>query len=740
MRLARPWPRSLIGVIAVVACTHTSGPTASVDAPRPDADAGSPNPARLGAHWTAAGDAVVYRVASTRATRVVLELFAQPLGAAAVADIPMAADASGTWTARIPAAQATVYYGYRVWGPNWPYDPAWSPGSTAGWLTDVDGAGNRMNPNKLVFDPYALELSHDPTSPAQPDGTAYTTGSNRALDSAPIAPKGVVLALADETGDVGTPPTRAFHDDVIYEVHPRGMTMADPAAGSCAGTYAALAARAPYLAALGITALELTPLHETSNDRNDIDPSSVSGDNYWGYSTLAYFAPDRRYACDRTAGGPTREFRAMVAAMHAAGVKVLLDVVYNHTAEGGGGSLLSLRGLDNAGYYQLDASGTGFTNNNGVGADVAADKPLAAGLILDSLAYWHDAMGVDGFRFDLAPVLGNSCGVGCFHFDPTGIIATIAARARPPTGGTGVDLVAEPWTANAAGYSVGQFPAGWSEWNDHIRDSLREDQNQAGVVAVTPAELATRIAGSPDLYGARTPAASIDYLVSHDGFTLKDLYSCNGPNNNQPWPYGPSSGGTTDNHSWDHGGDVVQQRQAARTGLVLLALAQGVPMLTGGDEMLRTIDCNNNSYNVDTSATWLDWTLATTNAATVTFAQRLFAFRASHGELHGGAWLDASALSFHDATGAVAASAYMADAAQPVLAWQVGATYAAYNRGTAPITVTLPAPPNGTTWYRSGDTQSGLEPNNWAAAGAEYMMHQLLYTLAARSIAVFVAR
>ena len=347
----------------------------------------------------------------------------------------------------------------------------------------------------------------------------------------------------------------------------RGLTEADPSAGACARVPTpAPRARADDLATLGVTAVEFLPIAETQNDRNDVDPSSDSGDNYWGYSTLAYFAPDRRYACDRSPGGPTREVRAMVQAFHDRGIKVLLDVVYNHTAEGGGSSLFTLRGLDNAGYYQLDKAGTGFTNSNGVGADVAATKPLASALILDSLHYWRDEVGVDGFRFDLAPILGNICGPGCFTFDPRSLPTTIAQQLARDASGNGADLIAEPWGVAAGTYQVGNFPAGWSEWNDHVRDTLREDQNEAGVTAITPGSLATRIAGSSDLYAhdGREPAAGVTYLVSHDGLTLHDLFACDQPNNTQPWPYGPSTGGSTSNHSWDHGGDATAQRQATR--------------------------------------------------------------------------------------------------------------------------------------------------------------------------------
>ena len=505
----------------------------------------------LGAHWDPTNSYVSFEIASTRATRIELELFDQPTGAAAIASVAMA-QRENVWSAQVPAAQlpATIYYGYRAWGPNWPYDPAWQPGADTGWITDVDSAGNRMNPNKLVFDPYAYELSHDPQTPAQADGAPYATGSDRELDSAPVAPKGIVLA--DDAPDFGAKPAHGLVDDVIYEVHVRGFTEADAMTfRPCAGTYAGAATRAQYLADLGVTAVEFLPIAETQNDRNDVDPASDSGDNYWGYSTLAYFAPDRRYACDRTPGGPTREVRAMVRAFHDLGIKVLLDVVYNHTAEGSGSSLLSLRGLDNAGYYQLDSAGTGFTNSNGVGADVARrsshgtrgrSHPRFAALLA------RPAIGVHGFRVDLAPVLGNSCGPGCFTFDPSSLPLTIAQQLGRGADGTGADLVAEPWAEVAGSYQVGNFPPGWSEWNDHVRDTIREDQNEVGVTAVTPSALAARIAGSSDLYehDSRTPAAGVTYVVSHDGFTLHDLYACNASNNTQAWPYGPSNGGSID--------------------------------------------------------------------------------------------------------------------------------------------------------------------------------------------------
>jgi isoamylase len=712
----------------LLACTSTG------DAPvKPDGGDVAPWQAPMGAHYDPDGTSVVFRVASSRATRIELWIYD---GDTYQSRVIMEREGGEIWRARVPVNElpATISYGYRVWGPNWTYDLAWEPGSLAGFVTDVDSDGNRMNPNKLVFDPYARELSHDPLTPVQADGSLYATGNHRAKDSGPVAPKGIVLR--DEPPMIGTMPARPFRDEVVYEVHLRGLTM--EAGVDCAGTYAAAATKAAYLADLGVTAVEFLPLQETPNDRNDVDPTSSKYDNYWGYSTLAYFAPDRRYACDRSPGGPTRELREMVRAFHDAGLKVYVDVVYNHTAEGSGGSLLSLRGIDNAGYYQLDHAGTGFTNSNGVGADLAGNKPLAQQLIVDSLRYWRDDLGVDGFRFDLAPVLGNDC-VQCFKYKPD-FLATIAQDI-------GGDLIAEPWGVVAGSYQVGNLPNGWSEWNDRYRDQIREDQNKA---PVTPGWLADRIHGSSELYrpDGRPPSASVNYLVSHDGFTLNDLYACNGSNNTQPWPYGPSDGGTSDNKSWDHDGNTVAQRQAARTGFALLMLSQGVPMITGGDERLRTQRCNNNPYNLDSTATWLDWTQP--EPVFTTFARRMMKFRAAHVALRPATWIEPGQVSWRDAAGNVATSAYLDDASRPVLAWLLDgaalgdtspAIYVAYNHSAASVAITLPPPPSGLAWYRVADTGSWMEPQaNSAEPGNEYRMNQSRYDLVARSLVLFVAR
>jgi len=565
---------------------------------------------QLGARYDATNSNVIFRVYSSRASRIELDLFVVDYGAPEVATYPLTKDASDVWSVTVPASalqaagvNGRVFYGYRAWGPNWPYSSSWVKGSAAGFITDVDASGNRFNPNKLLFDPYALELSHDPINPNNSDGTVFASGASyRTLDSGPKATKGIVLAT--DTSSVGAKPTRPQKDDIIYEVHVRGLTEADtsiPAAYR--GTYRGAALKVGYLANLGVTAVEFLPVQETQNDANDVVPDSTAGVNYWGYSTLNYFAPDRRYASDRSAGGPTREFKAMVKAFHDAGIKVFIDVVYNHTGEAGAWNptdttvynLYSVRGLDNPTYYSLTADMQYSWDNTGVGGNFNTYNPIAQNLIVDSLAYWRDTMGVDGFRFDLAAVLGNTCQDGCFNFDkldPNNALNRIVRELAPRSavGGSGVDLIAEPWAIGGNSFQVGGFPTGWSEWNGLYRDTLREAQNELGVAAVSVATLATRFSGSADLYqnNGRSPWNSVNFMVAHDGFTLKDLYSCDNPNNGQPWPFGPSDGGSTSNDSWDQGGAAADQRRAARTGLAFVMLSAGTPMMTGGDEYLRS--------------------------------------------------------------------------------------------------------------------------------------------------------
>jgi glycogen operon protein len=731
---------------------------AGVDAVTP-IEAGAAVP--LGGTFDGASDTYTFAVRSIRATRITVELFAASQGAPSSLElVTTPVPGSDVWTASVSAADvqkagigATVYYGYRAWGPNWPYVSGWAPGSSAGFLSAWDSAGNTFDPNKLLIDPYTRELSHDPLTPGYLDASVYSTSmANLAKDSALSASKSIVLP-ANATGlDTGAKPKGALADDVIYEVHVRGLTENDPATTSCAGTFKAAGAKAAYLAMLGVTAVELLPIMETENDIDDL-AMSTANQNYWGYATLADFAPDRRYACDQTPGGPTRELAAMVKSFHDAGIKVFLDAVYNHTAEGGGGSLFSWRGLDNASYYELTADGSAFVDDTGVGANFNVASPLGESLILDSVRYFSGDLGVDGFRFDEAAELGNSCASGCYTFDATsasGLLMQLVS-ALP-----GAALIAEPWAVGDGTYQLGHFPAGWSEWNGQFRDGTRTLENKLGVVATPMSALKDQWGGSPSLYATRSPAASINYVVSHDGFTLTDEFACNAPDDTQGWPYGPSSGGAADETQWDQGGVAADQEQAERVAIALLATSAGVPMITGGDEMGRSIKCNDNPYNVDSTGNWLDWAAA--DPVRTAFVAGAFATRAAHPSLRPSAFrtgTDHNGNGRPDVTwltsgGAIASGAYLASTSNTFLAYELDATeygesvaavMVAYNSNDASVTWTLPSPPAGSSWYVALDTSNAAGKTSYTTApGSELPVSGPSYGLAERTVALLVAK
>jgi isoamylase len=737
----------------------------------------------LGAQYDSTQSNITFNVYSSRATRIEVWLYAQPYGYQEKAKYVLTKNTTtNVWSTTVSVATlkntygitGPVYYGYRAWGPNWTYSSTWTKGSSVGFITDVDANGNRFNPNKLLLDPYALEISHDPTNANNTDGTIYASGATyRNVDSGAKAPKGIVLA--PDTTSYGTKPTRALKDDIIYEVHLRGLTRGDGSITSCAGTYAGAAQKAASLAALGVTAVEFLPLQETDNDDNDVNATSTTDDNYWGYMTLNYFAPDRRYACDKSAGGPTREFKSMVKAFHDNGIKVFIDVVYNHTGEGGAWSstdkttynIFTFRGLDNPTYYSLTSDMQSSWDNTGVGGNYNTFNPTAQNLIIHSLKYWKDELGVDGFRFDLASVLGNTCQHGCFNFDKLNSGTALNRiwsnlSPRPAGGGTGADLIAEPWAIGGNSYQVGNFPSGWAEWNGYYRDTFRKDQNQMGVATVTPGDLATRFAGSSDLYSddGRKPYNSINFMVAHDGFTLKDLYTYNSKNNLQPWPYGPSDGGEDHNISWDQGGVAADQRKAARNGMAFLLLSAGTPMFNGGDEFLRTQYGNNNAYNLDSSANWLNYALDTNQTYFKTFTQRLIAFRKAHPALRPANFfsgVDNNAnvmeqMRWFQPSGAVADSAYMTNGGNHALAFRIDGTefgdtaaaiYVAYNGWSGAVNFTLPWPFAGKNWYRVTDTCNWAEgASQVASPGSETFIggENTVYSVCGRGLIVLIAK
>lgn len=727
----------------------------------------------LGASYDASGTNVIFRVYSSRATQIEVDLYASPMGSPEVLRSTLTANSNtNVFSGSIPVATlrsvgitGPVYYGYRAWGPNWPFSSSWTKGSGAGFIADVDSLGNRFNPNKLLFDPYAREISHDPINATWTDPTIYASGAlYRNLDSGNQAPKSILWQPASQS--IGTKPTRAQKDDIIYEVNVRGLTKNDNSVSAALqGTYAGAALKAPYLAGLGITAVEFLPLQETQNDANDNTPNSTMGQNYWGYATLNYFAPDRRYASNKAAGGPTSEFQAMVKAFHDQGIKVYLDVVYNHTGEGGAWNsndpttynILSWRGLDNPTYYELTSDLQSSYDNTGVNGNYNTYNPIAQNLIVDSLAYWRDTMGVDGFRFDEAPVLGNTCTVGCFNYsnsDSNTAINRIPRElpARPAAGGSGIDLFAEPWAFSGNSYELGNFPAGWSEWNGSYRDTLRQAQNDLGVIPVTTGALATRFAGSSDLFATRNPWNSVNFMVVHDGFTLNDLYSCNGPNNNQPWPYGPSDGGIATNYSWDQGGAAAAQRAAARVGFAFLMLSAGTPLMTGGDEDLRSLRCNNNPYDVDSVANWLNYNWSSDQTNFNSFVKGMIAFRKGHAALRPIQFYSSAQLAWWTPAGAAADANYFNNSTNHAIAYQFhgsqlgdssASIYVAYNGWSGSVNFTLPSPGNGLNWYRVTDTCGWAEgPNQVRAPGAEDFIggQGVGYGLCGRGLLLLIAK
>ncbi|MFJ2092309.1 glycogen debranching protein GlgX [Streptomyces sp. NPDC087901] len=500
------------------------------------------------------------------------------------------------WHGFVPGVRPGRRYGYRVHG-------RWDP-----WT------GARWNAAKLLLDPYARAVDGDFTLPAEVYGhvrdwpqqhVADTVRDER--DSAPYVPKGVVVHDDDDWAEDRRPKT-PWADSVIYELHVRGFTARHPGIPEeLRGTYAGLAhpAAIGHLQRLGVTAVELLPVHQFAHEDHLLRRGLR---NYWGYNSIGYFAPHAGYSASGTAGEQVGEFKRMVRALHDAGIEVILDVVYNHTAEAGElGPMLSLRGIDNRGYYRLQSDARRYADYTGCGNTLHVVQPNVLRLITDSLRYWVTEMGVDGFRFDLAAALARS-----MH-DVDMLSPFLAVIAQDPVLRR-VKLIAEPWDVGNGGYQVGAFPPLWTEWNDRYRDAVRDFWRGA---LPDVRDLGYRLTGSSDLYawGGRRPYASVNFVTAHDGFTLRDLVSyeqkhneANGEGNRD---------GTSDNRSWncgaegesdDDGVNALRRRQL-RNLLATLLLSTGVPMLVAGDEMGRTQGGNNNAYCQDNEIGWVDWSL-----------------------------------------------------------------------------------------------------------------------------------
>ena len=569
---------------------------------------GQPYP--LGATWDGTG--VNFALYADNATGVELCLFHSDDADAEEVRVPLRERSHHVWHAYLPGLKPGQLYGYRVHGP---FDPH---------------SGHRYNPQKLLIDPYAKALSG--TMQWNDALFGYQIGhpdldlSYNDTDSAPYLPKSVVIDPTFDWGD-DQPLHLPYHRSVIYEAHVKGFTQLHPdIPEEIRGTYAALGhpVTIKYLRDLGITALELMPVHHFLTDRH-LEERGLT--NYWGYNTIAFFAPDVRYAADKTLGHQVQEFKTMVRALHRAGIEVILDVVYNHTGEGSHmGPTLSFRGIDNASYYRVTNNPRFYFDYTGTGNTLNARLPSVLRLIMDSLRYWITEMHVDAFRFDLASSLARelhdvdrlSAFFDIIHQDP--VISQ-------------VKLIAEPWDVGEGGYQVGKFPPGWAEWNGLYRDCVRDYWRGADSML---AEFAQRFTGSSDLYAGdyRRPTASINFITAHDGFTLNDLVSYN-DKHNQANGEGNQDG---DNHnrSWNCGqegptddADVLALRaRQKRNLLTTLFLSQGVPMLLAGDEMGRTQGGNNNAYCQDNEISWINW--AETDHDLLSFTQKLIRFCRRH--------------------------------------------------------------------------------------------------------------
>src|SRR3954467_7807751 len=516
------------------------------------------------------------------------------------------------WHAFIPGIQPGQRYGYRVHGP---YDPP---------------AGHRCNPNKLVLCPYSKAI--DGTFDWNQSLFGYNFGdpdSRNDDDSAASMPKSVVINPFFDWG-VDRPPGHEYADSVIYEAHVKGLTRSHPGIPeNIRGTYAAIGhpAMIEHMKSLGVTAIELMPVHHFANDSTLVDKGLS---NYWGYNTIGFLAPDPKYSSNRAPGGQVQEFKAMVRALHEASIEVILDVVYNHTAEGNHmGPTLSMRGIDNAAYYRLvDDDKRYYLDYTGTGNSLNVGHPHSLQLIMDSLRYWVTEMHVDGFRFDLAATLARE------FYDVDRLSAFFELVQQDPTVSQ-VKLIAEPWDVGPGGYQVGNFPPQWTEWNGKYRDTVRDFWRGE---PSTLGEFASRITGSADLYEGtgRRPVASINFFTAHDGFTLRDLVSYNEKHNEANGEGGVD--GESHNRSWNCGveGDTDDETVLAlrarqqRNFLTTLLLSQGVPMIVHGDEMGRTQRGNNNVYCQDNELSWVDWTPDERSSQLVAFTRKLVALRRDH--------------------------------------------------------------------------------------------------------------
>ena len=697
------------------------------------------SPRNLGA--VTCGDGVNFAVFSKNAERVVLDLFDTPQDKQPSFSFefdPVKNRTGSIWHVFVKGLSAGALYLYRVDGP---YNPP---------------QGHRFNFNKFLFDPYAKSFT---------SGSVFRSyNKQRALGLAGVEngrlsdlsdfPKCVVVDDSDFDWQGDKPLNYPLYKSVIYETHLKGYTASPTSGVRNPGTYKGFIEKIPYLKNLGITAVEFMPIFEFDEDENNnINPKTGEKlSNYWGYSSVGFFAPKTTYSSDRTPGGPVREFKELVREMHKAGLEVILDVVYNHTAEGNEqGYTFSFRGFENSVYYILPPGEKQYYMNfSGCGNTMNANHPVVTQFIIDSLRYWVMEMHVDGFRFDLASALCRDS-AGALQMQAF----LVNAIAEDPVL-SNTKLIAEPWDCGG-GYLVGGFPGGrWREWNDRYRNDIRRFiRGDEGVVTAA----ATRIAGSSDLYNhdGRLTTASINFITAHDGFTLNDLVSFNGKHNDENGEN--NRDGTDDNNCYNHGfeGITVNPKieklrlKKIKNYILCLMLSQGVPMMIAGDEFRRTQNGNNNAYCQDNEVSWINWNLAEKNEELVAFTRRIIQLRKNHQVFHRETFFSTKTpeIEWFDFTGK------NPDWSNPsrFLAFMLDGSmcmnddgkydsdfYVAGNTDIYDVTITLPSPHKGKKWYLAADTS--IEGNDCIAEPGkeECIAEQKRYILPAGSFVVLMSK
>jgi isoamylase len=693
----------------------------------------------LGATWTGLG--VNFALFSAHATKVELCLFDEQ-GEREIERIELPEFTDEVWHGFLPDARPGTIYGYRVHGP---YEPT---------------SGHRFNANKLLVDPYAKAIVGQLTWDSALFGYRTESGDDLTFDdrdSAGFMPRCQVIDPAFTWGD-DRPPRTAWERTVIYEAHVRGYTKLHPGVRKeLHGTFRGLGEPEvlEHLRWLGVSAVELLPIHTFVNDDYLLKKGLT---NYWGYNTISFFSPSRHYSYVQDFA--FSEFKEMVARFHDAGIEVILDVVYNHTAEGNQlGPTLSFKGIDNASYYRLAPERRYYINDTGTGNTLNLSHQRVLQMVTDSLRYWVQEMHVDGFRFDLGTILAREP----YGFDEGGGFLD-SCRQDPVL--SSVKLIAEPWDCGPGGYQVGRFPPGWAEWNDRYRDTVRGYwKGDAGTLS----EFAARVTGSTDLFNrrGRKPWASVNFLAAHDGFTLNDLVSYNDKHNE---PNGEDNrDGHSDNRSWNHGVEgptddpqvtELRERQK-RNMLATLLLSQGTPMLLGGDEFGRTQQGNNNAYCQDNEISWVDWDHDERAQALTRFVRRLTALRSRYPVLRQnrsltGAWNEQ--LEIKDCTWLTPAneemtSQHWADPAAKCLGLLLDGraqTSGIRRRGSEAtlllitnahhdvVVFTLPCVPGGRDWLRFLDTNLPDQDEDLEEALPFKFGHQ--YEVTGRSLLLFLLR